>query len=91
MKKITTKAQARELVGAMLENSDLEIQLFDEMYGNEIISLVPDKELDYNCEMIWRDTVSGESGKTQMTVVGVVGMIFEHRKFINKSGRLANI
>lgn len=91
MKKITTKAQARELVGAMLKNSDLEIQLFDEMYGNEIISLVPDEELDYNCEMIWRDTVSGESGKTPMTVVGVVGMIFEHRKFINKSGRLANI
>lgn len=91
MKKITTRAQARELVEAMLENSNLEIQLFDEMYGNEIISLVPDKELDYNCEMTWRDTVSGESGKTEMTVVGVVSMIFEHRKFINKSGQLANI
>lgn len=91
MNKITTKAQARELVGAMLKNNNLEIQLFDGVNGNEIISLIPDSELSYKCEMIWKDTVAGEGGKASMTIVGVVDMIFNHRKFINKSGQLASV
>jgi hypothetical protein len=93
MDKITKKVQAAELVNKMLKDSSIEIQLFDNEQENEIIFLEPNKpdEIDYYCYLNWIDTVNGTEGHSRISKYEAINLIYKHRKFINKSGRLNNL
>lgn len=86
MEKIRTFRQAEELVRKMLDDSTIELQLYDDMDSNKIIWL--DSEGVGSCTVYSRDSVNGTQGQSFHYLSEVAQEIYDSRKFINQSGQL---
>lgn len=91
MKKITSFKNANELVKKMLENSELRIQLWDEVDSNRIMSLEKDEEFELWCFITLEDTVNGTVKKYHAYVSEAEEAIWHNRKNVNKLNDLASI
>lgn len=86
MEKIKSFRQAEELVRKMLDDSTIELQLYDDFDSNKIIWL--DSDGVNGCTVYSRDTVNGTQGQSFRYLSEVAQEIYDSRKFINHSGQL---
>ena len=91
MTKIKSFKNARELVNKMIENPSLQIQLWNEMNSNRIISVERDAEYDLWCFVTRIDTINGTEERRHVYIDDVAQSIWDNRKNVNKLNDLASL
>lgn len=91
MNKIKSFKNANELVKKMLADPELQIQLWNEMDSNRIMSVEADKEYDLWCWITLIDTVNGTETRYHAYVSEAEEAIWHNRKNVNKLNDLAGL
>lgn len=91
MKKIRSYKDAEMLVNKMLNDADVEIQLWDEIESNRIIAAERDTEYELWCWMKALDTVNGTVEWIHVYVADVTELIWNNRKDVNRLNDLEGL